>query len=143
MSGVDIITDSLKDMSFLREKCIVDMINTIDVTNDHIQQQKQRSSFFYRLSDSITGNDRLRQIDINKNVQVGLKNAAKLIDILASDITQANNAIYYVHNQVEKIQQHMKTQANYMLNLRQDFEEFKHAVDARFNSLEHRVNSIV
>ena len=142
MGNISNLNDSLKDMPFLREKCIVDMINNIDVANDHIQQQKNSSSFFTRLSDSITGKGNLRQIEINRNLQVGLKNVSQLINILTDDITQVNNALCYVSNQVKNIQQHMVKQVNYMVELRHDFENFKQNVNHKLSSIEHEIHRI-
>lgn len=130
-------------MPFLKEKCIVDLINTIDVTHDHIEQQKNRNtSIKKRIFDSITGHSQLRQIEINQSVMTSLKSAQQLIDFLTTDVTHLTNAVTFVTKKLDNVQSNIIKLASFTKNFQLEFKQFVEQTHSRFELLDKKIQRI-
>ena len=66
------ISSITRQMPFIYDKFVVDFVNGIQVNQDHIRVQTQRTGFFAQLMDSVKGTGAQRQIEINQNTAQGL-----------------------------------------------------------------------
>ena len=59
------------------DKFVVDFANSIDVVRGHVAVQRERSGFFARLYDGITGQGAQRQADVNARLGDAVEGALK------------------------------------------------------------------
>lgn len=86
------------------EKFVVDFANGIDVSRDHIAQQRQRSGMFDRLYDSFTGKAQRRQTEINASLADGVAGSLTWLTELTGSLARSNLAISQVKQRVIMLQ---------------------------------------
>ncbi len=79
--------------SHITDKMVVDLINGIEVTNDHIKVSKSRVSKKCRFFDAISGKSAQRQNLINENLANGLECAGKWLQKHDYELGSINVAI--------------------------------------------------
>jgi len=89
--------DLPKDISdchpHLEDKMVVDLINGLEVVDDHIKVSESRHKILNRFMDGVTGKGKQRQDKINKNLSEGLKTASIWLQKHESDFIQVNLAL--------------------------------------------------
>ena len=69
-AGMPLPGEVLRDFPQLREKAAVDVVNGLEVVDDHLEwQEEDRGSFLQRLWDGVTGASARRQQSIDRGVQ--------------------------------------------------------------------------
>lgn len=133
------ITDVLP---ILTDKFVVDFANSIQVVNDHIRVQKQRTGFFSRLADSLTGSGAARQTEINANLTNGLESSLQWLGELSESLAQSNYAIVCVNNRLNTLKHDVAKIAHYSADTRQLLNALSVQVAERCGRLEHEVARI-
>lgn len=124
------------------DKFIVDLVNNIDVSRDHIRVQNSRSSAFRRLYDSVTGQGTKRQNEINAALTDSMDAAITCLTQLAASQERSNLALVRLNNRIAKIQQATTIIANYSADTRERLEQLARFVDARYQRLEQELRRI-
>lgn len=84
----------------LKDKMVVDLINGLEVVDDHIKVSESRHKPLARLIDGVTGKGKQRQNLINKNLAEGLKTASIWLQKHESDFIQVNLALGTIGNKL-------------------------------------------
>lgn len=133
------ITDVLP---ILTDKFVVDFANSIHVVNDHIRVQKQRTGFFSRLADSVTGTSTIRQADVNANLANGVESSLKWLGEVSESLSQSNYAIVCVNNRLNDLKHDVAKIAHYSADTHQLLNDLSDQMNERCGRLEHEVARI-
>ncbi len=136
------LAESLDILPMLADKFVVDFVNGIHVTNDHIRVQKQRTGFFSRLADSVTGSSAARQAEINANLANGVESSLKWLGELSESLAQSNYAIVCVNNRLNDLKHDVAKIAHYSADTRQLLNALSVKMAERCDRLEHEVARI-
>lgn len=136
------LAESLDILPMLADKFVVDFVNGIHVANDHIHVQKQRTGFFSRLADSVTGSSAARQAEINANLANGVESSLKWLGELSESLAQSNYAIVCVNNRLNDLKHDVAKIAHYSADTRQLLNALSVKMAERCDLLEHEVARI-
>ena len=102
------LADTRDIMPGLPQKIVLDVVNSINVTQDLERVQNGRSKLRHRLIDSITGAGAKRQKTVNENHTEAIRGLfdfavglAKSIELTKSAVIQINNQLQEVHRNIE------------------------------------------
>lgn len=126
-------------LACLPEKFIVDFANGIDVTRDHLRQQKERH-FFTRLKEGISGKSSARQQAINASLVDGVEASLTWLTELTSSLATTNYALAQVNDRVTSLVADTATIANYSADTREQLTLLAERVHTRLGNLEVQLN---
>lgn len=136
------VVESLDILPILADKFVVDFVNGIHVTNDHIHVQKQRTGFMSRLADALTGSGAVRQAEINANLANGVESSLKWLGELSESLAQSNYAIVCVNNRLNDLKHDVAKLAHYSADTRQLLNTLSAQMAERCDRLEYEVARI-
>jgi hypothetical protein len=128
-----------RQMPFIYDKFVVDFVNGIQVNQDHIRVQTQRTGFFAQLMDSVKGTGAQRQIEINQNTAQGLTASLQWLTQLTEALALNNFALGQVNERVNQLKCDIAKVAHYAADTRQLLNELSQQIHARCDSLEHEM----
>ena len=96
-------SDTCQILTSIPEKFVVDFANGIDVGRDHHRVQKERTGFFARLYDDLTGKAVRRQNEINASLLDGVEASLKWLTELTNSLANSNLAIAQVNDRVNAL----------------------------------------
>jgi hypothetical protein len=126
----------------LKQKFLVDLVNGIDVSRDHIKIQKDRDGFTNRLWDSFTGDAHRRQSQISELVVTGLESCFEWLGELTEQLTFTNTALTQISEGLVRVKLDLANVANFSADTRQQLKYFKDAVDQHMTELEARIREV-
>ena len=128
-------------LTCIPEKFIVDFANGIDVTKDHLRQQKERR-FFTRMKEGISGKSSARQQLINASLADGLEASLTWLTELSSSLATTNYALAQVNDRVTSLVADTVAIANYSADTRERLNVLAENVYIRLGSLEVQLNRV-
>ncbi len=129
-------------LTCLPEKFVVDFANGIDVAKDHIRVQSERSGFFARFYDGVTGKGARRQAEIDANLANGLEASLIWLNDLTRSLAKSNRAISQVNARVASLQNNVAEVANFSVETRQRLTALAQEIGQRCSALEQEVGRI-
>ncbi|MDI3323403.1 diguanylate cyclase regulator RdcB family protein [Pontibacterium granulatum] len=126
----------------LQEKYIVDFANSIDVTKDHLRTQDNRSSFFCRVGDHLTGDSARRQTEINASLVDGVEGALKWLTELTSSVAKSNYALCQVSARIDDVQKNVAFLSDQTYLLHDKLEALSLHVESRVNELQAELSRV-
>jgi hypothetical protein len=127
--------DLIQTLSCLPEKFIVDFANGIDVANDHIRVQQNRTGFFNRFYDGSTGQGMQRQMEINASLADGVEGALKWLSELTKSVARSNHAIVKVNERIGVILHDVTTLVHYSADTHRQLKDLSYSLNARCDLL--------
>jgi hypothetical protein len=82
-----------KIMPCIVDKFVIEIANSIQVSQDHVRVQSTRLGKVARLVDGFTGAGAKRQQQINQNLTTGLNSAFEWLNTLTKELTLGFSAI--------------------------------------------------
>lgn len=131
-----------KVFNALPEKFLVDFANGIDVARDHSFVQYQRSGFFARIYDGVTGQSSRRQHEINANLTNGLEGSLRWLTDLTQEVAHSNQALLRVHARVGELQSNVAQLANYSADTRDMLQELDQRLMRQADGLALEINRV-
>ena len=128
-------------LACLPEKFIVDFANGIDVTQDHLRQQKERS-FFTRLKEGIAGKSSARQHAINASLADGVEASLSWLTELTSSLATTNYALAQVNDRVTALVSDTAAIAHYSADTREQLNALAEKVNSRLGTLEAELKRV-
>ncbi len=135
MSSQNANIDLTQILSCLPEKFVVDFANGIDVAQDHIRVQRNRTGYFNRIYDGFTGQGVQRQIEINASLTDGVDGALKWLTELTGSIAKSNYAIVKVNERIGTLLRDVTSLMHYSADTRRQLEDLSSSLNARCNLL--------
>ncbi|PAT39623.1 hypothetical protein CK623_09575 [Vandammella animalimorsus] len=129
-------------LSCLPEKFVVDFANGIDVAREHVRVQRQRSAFFDRLYDGLTGQGTRRQAEINASLSDGLQASLQWLGELSHSLARSNWAIAQVNERVTALSGHVAQLAHYSADTREQLHALAQQLGERMQAMAREVARI-
>ncbi|NMO94988.1 diguanylate cyclase regulator RdcB family protein [Paenibacillus lemnae] len=96
----------VQSIPILQDKMIVDLVNGIQVTQDHIRVSQDRiTGLGSRIVDAVTGKSALRQQRIDQNLNEGLRSTMIWLENLQASQIQTDRALAYVTEKLSETRQ--------------------------------------
>jgi hypothetical protein len=146
----DITEEELNQLNkkhlYIKEKLILDLVNGIGVVaKDLNDSAKDKEKGVARLWDSISGNEKKRQNQINTNIIEGLKSISIWLQDHDRHLTRMDLRIKDIADELYKTQDEiLKFYSQFKeLDLRVELlEEFKKSAESKFENIEERLKKI-
>lgn len=123
------------------EKFIVDLVNGIDIVNDHIRVQKQ-TGFFARLYQGLNGSSHIRQTEINALLNNNVKSSLVYLRELTELHAHCNLAINTVNNKIDSLLLGFDQLVNYTNDIKQQLTSLAHQMNNRCSIIEQEITRI-
>ncbi|HEW9976703.1 TPA: hypothetical protein VGT13_003703 [Shewanella algae] len=120
----------------LKQKFLVDLVNGIDISKDHIKVQHSRDGFFNRLWDSYSGAGTRRQNQVNELLTASLDSSLRWLTELTKRQAFTNTALGKVNDRLNRLHHEVAEVANFATDTRQILDEFTTDVNLRLSELE-------
>jgi hypothetical protein len=128
----------LERVPFLTDRMIVDLVNGLEVSGEHIRVRERRSGFFARAWDGLTGVSALRQQAIDKNFQAGLETVNVYLQNLQANQLQSDRALTVVATKLSETREGLKLLVGRHLALRDQVEALEARLDSALGEIHHR-----
>ena len=132
----------------LEEKMALDLINGLEVVNDHIKVSEYRHKLLNRFMDGVTGKGKQRQDKINKNLSEGLKTASSWLQKYESEFVQVNLALGTLGGKlletragVIKVDSKVENLKDYLLDFEKIIEEKQKNLQGYIQNVDFRENA--
>lgn len=129
------LEELLEKVPILQDKMIVDLVNGIEVTHDHIRVREVRNqNLFHRIWDRISGQADNRQQQIDQNMASGLAAAANWLQHLQAKQIRSDRALAHVANKLLETREGVQRLAASHMELRLEVQ----VLSDQLEDLEHR-----
>ncbi|MFU1795404.1 diguanylate cyclase regulator RdcB family protein [Paenibacillus azoreducens] len=119
----------------LQDKMIVDLVNGIEVTQDHIRVKEDRSKRIWsRMTDAFTGKSDARQRKIDQNLNEGLRTTMVWLEELQASQIQSDRALAYVTNKLSETRSGIVRLVDKHMEMKSEVQQ----LDEKLNDLEER-----
>lgn len=143
------ILDLLEDTPILKEKMIVDLVNGIEVSKDHLVVRSKRSNIFSRLWDDVSGTSSDRQQRIDQQFQKSLETICTWLQRLQIEQIGTYKATTIISNKLLETREAIRQLANSHFELRSkmdlfinEIKEFERSACSKFNSLTDEIENL-
>lgn len=127
----------------VKSKAIVDCVNSLDVSGDHLRVANlQEKSFLSRIWCTITGETEKRNNRIAQSHQTSLENMRELVDSLTSEIKDSNYAITQVANRLTNVEKQLAKTASNLVETREAVKRLKREVNGALAEVNSRLATI-
>ncbi|MGL5220938.1 MAG: diguanylate cyclase regulator RdcB family protein [Plesiomonas shigelloides] len=134
-------SEACQVLACLPEKFIVDFANGIDVIQDHVRQQKERS-FFQRIKEGLSGRASQRQQAINASLLDGMEASLNWLTELTTSLATTNYALAQVNDRVTRLTQETAVIAHYSADTREQLKLLAMQVNRQLNHLEQQFRRV-
>ncbi|WP_370512060.1 diguanylate cyclase regulator RdcB family protein [Klebsiella quasivariicola] len=128
-------------LTCLPEKFIVDFANGIDLTQDHLRVQKNRS-FITRMKEGLSGQSSARQHAINSALAVGVEASLTWLTELTSSLATTNYALTQVNDRVTSLVTDTALLAHYSADTREQLTALSRQLSQKLNHLEQQLHRV-
>lgn len=113
-----------------QQRILIDMVNTIDVAEDHLRALRQDSgSLTGRLFGALKGTTQRRNSLVAQNHHVVLQSVVETIKNLAENQTRGNHALTKVARRLTEVEESLASVANVLVETRQTLRQLRNTVD--------------
>ncbi|HCR3437443.1 diguanylate cyclase regulator RdcB family protein [Morganella morganii] len=128
-------------LACLPEKFIVDLANGIDIVQDHLRVQKNRS-FFTRVKEKLCGQSSSRQHAINSTLVDGVEASMMWLTELTSSLATTNYALTQVNDRVTSLVNDTVMIAQYSADTREQLNVLSLQVNQKLSHLEQQLHRV-
>lgn len=114
---------TLEAFPFLADKLVVDVVNGIEVANEHVRIQRQERGFAGRLIGVLSGKDVQRQAEVNASQNEAIAATFTMLTDLCGAVVKGNRAIVQVNERVDHLSEHLKKLAIHSMEIKHQIEE--------------------
>ncbi|QSF46384.1 diguanylate cyclase regulator RdcB family protein [Paenibacillus tianjinensis] len=140
----------IESVPVLHDKLIVDLVNGIEVTKDHINFREVRNpNFFSRAWDGLTGKSANRQQQIDLNLSRGLQAASVWLQNVQAEQIRSDRALVYVSKKLAETRIGIQKLVASHLDLRDDVQklgekigQFEELCQLQMSELKRQIQSI-
>jgi len=133
--------DAFNLLECVPEKFVVDFANGIDVLDDHLRSQQNRSTF-QRFKEGISGKSSARQQQVNATLRDGVEASLTWLTELTQSLAKSNLALAQVNTRVNHLRLDIAKLANFSADTREQLEMLSQQVHQRLSNLEEQVHHI-
>lgn len=131
-----------KIMPCIVDKFVIEIANSIQVSQDHVRVQSTRLGKVARLVDGFTGAGAKRQQQINQNLTIGLNSAFEWLNTLTKELTLGFSAIQVANQKITEVQDAVTDLAGFSVETRYLLEELSVNLHDRCDNLDERLSLV-
>lgn len=131
-----------KIMPCLADKFVIEIANSIQVSQDHVRVQSNRLGKVARVVDGFLGVGARRQQQVNQNLVTGLDSAFEWLDTLTKELTLSFSAIQVANQKIIEVQDAVAGLAEFSLETRDLLKQLSVTLHHRCDGLDHRLTLV-
>ena len=131
-----------KIMPCIADKFVIEIANSIQVSQDHVRVQSTRLGKVARLVDGFTGAGAKRQKQINQNLTTGLNSAFEWLNTLTQELTLGISAIQVANQKITEVQDAVTDLTEFSIETRYLLEELSVNLHDRCDNLDQRLSLV-
>lgn len=131
-----------KIMPCIADKFVIEIANSIQVSQDHVRVQSDRLSKTSRLVDGFTGAGAKRQQQINQNLTTGLDAVFEWLNTLTKEVILGFSAIQIANKKITEVQNAVTDLAEFGIETRYLLEELSVSLHDRCDGLDQRLSLV-
>ena len=129
-------------MPCIADKFVIEIANSIHVSQDHIRVQSTRLNKMSRLVDSFTGASAIRQNQVNENLAQGLEGAFEWLNTLMSELNVGFSALKILNQKMTEVQNSVTDLAKFSLHTQELLEQLNEKVNHHIFDLDQRLSLV-
>lgn len=129
-------------MPCMADKFVIEIANSIQVSQDHVSVQSGRLGKISRLVDGFTGAGQQRQQQINQNMTTGLNAAFDWLNTLTHELSLGFSAIQVANQKITEVQNAVTDLAGFSLDTRELLEQLSINLHDRCDGLDQRLSLV-
>lgn len=129
-------------MPCIADKFVIEIANSIQVSQDHVRVQSSKLGKVARLVDGFTGTGAKRQQQINQNLTTGLNAAFEWLNTLTQELTLGFSAIQVANQKIIEVQDAVTDLAEFGIETRYLLEELSVNLNDRCDNLDQRLSLV-
>jgi hypothetical protein len=137
-----VVQQQSKILSGLPDKLLIDTVNSIEVSKDHIRVQKTRSGFLSRVTDGLSGKGHLRQTEINQSLSDSLEGVIEWTTYLTNELAHSTLAIAKANEKISVIHENVATLAHYSADTRQQLKALDQRLSEKYQELSDEIKRV-
>lgn len=126
----------------LADKFVIEICNSLNVTQDHIRVQQSQQSKLNRLWGAWTGESHRRQTQVNQNLQTGLDATLQWLQVLTTEVGVGFEAIQAANQAIADIGEGMTQLTDYSLETRDMLDQLAIELRHQCGNLNDRLHSL-
>ena len=131
-----------KILPCIADKFVIEIANSIQVSQDHVRVQSSRLGKIARLVDGFTGTGIKRQQQINQNITTGLNATFEWLNTLTEELTLSFSAIQVANQKIIEVQDAVTDLAEFSIETRCLLEELSVNLHGRCDNLDQRLSLV-
>lgn len=131
-----------KILPCIADKFVIEIANSIQVSQDHIRVQSNRLGKAARIVDGFTGIGAKRQQQINQNLTTGLNAAFEWLNIFTQELSLGVSAIQVANQKIIEVQDAVTDLAEFSIETRYILDELSVNLHSRCDSLDQRLSLV-
>lgn len=132
----------LEVMPCIADKFVIEIANSIQVSQDHVRVQSERLGKVARLVDGFTGAGQQRQQQINQNMTTGLNAAFDWLNALTRELSLGFTAIQVANQKITEVQNAVTDLAEFSIETRYMLEQLSTNLHDRCDGLDERLSQV-
>ncbi|QOW47664.1 MULTISPECIES: diguanylate cyclase regulator RdcB family protein [Acinetobacter] len=132
----------LEVLPCIADKFVIEIANSIQVSQDHVRVQSKRLGKVARLVDGFTGAGQQRQQQINQNMTTGLNAAFDWLNALTCELSLGFTAIKVVNQKITEVQNAVTDLAEFSFETRHQLQQLSINLRDRCDGLDERLSLV-
>ena len=129
--------------SAVKSRMLIDMVNCLDVADDHLRVKERRQSFFPRMFDFFSGQGGRRDAAIAQSQQATLREVVNVTTHLARELSDTNRALAEVGGRLGAVERSSLAQVTHLaLDQRQALDALAKTVESERLRVDERLQTL-
>lgn len=129
-------------MPCIADKFVIEIANSIHVSQDHIRVQSTKLNKMSRLVDSFTGASARRQNQVNDNLAQGLEGAFEWLNTLTNELNVGFSALKILNQKMTEVQDSVTDLAKFSLHTQGLLEQLTEKINHHISDLDQRLSLV-
>ena len=128
--------------SAVKSRMLIDMVNCLDVADDHLRVKERRQSFFPRMFDFFSGQGGRRDAAIAQSQQTTLREVVNVTTHLARELSDTNLALAEVGGRLGAVERSLAQVTHLALDQRQALDALAKTVESERLRVDERLQTL-
>lgn len=128
--------------SAVKSRMLIDMVNCLDVADDHLRVKERRQSFFPRMFDFFSGQGGRRDAAIAQSQQATLREVVNVTTHLARELSDTNLALAEVGGRLGAVERSLAQVTHLALDQRQALDALAKTVESERLRVDERLQTL-
>ena len=131
-----------ENLTNIKNKLVVDTLNSLCVAGDHIKVQKKRDDLFCRIWDGFTGASNKRQRIINQSILNGVDNIQDYLMELTNGVDLTNRHVVNISKSIDKLVENVELSVDVSSRLSEELDRIMFFTKEKLDENNIRISKI-